>query len=287
MFYWRLHFQNILPEGVDGILCVLENTLGATFRYQIDGPTVTWQGSEEYDEEAHKYEVSTNIVEYLKQNAAPETRSYTSVELNEDFNNYNIRVFPSKTFEDEYITDRPIIYAVCAGCIFLFTSIVFLIYDYLVERRQEVVMDRAVKSTTLVSSLFPENVKEQLLQSDPIEQAPDTSSKENWLEGANELELDQDGQFSTTLGTSTAPRRVGKPIAEAYNDTTVMFGDIAGFTRWSSTRTPEDVFELLETLYAVFDDVATKRKVRKMLLWRQSMVKYNVLLMYTCIPHFV
>ena len=113
--------------------------------------------------------------------------------------------------------------------------------------------------------MFPEKIKEQLLlQSDPVEeQAPDPNSKEHWFEGANALMLDKDGQVSITPNSSaTPPRRVGKPIAEAYEETTVMFADLAGFTRWSSTRTPEDVFELLETLYGVFDDVATKRKVR-------------------------
>lgn len=39
--------------------------------------------------------------------------------------------------------------------------------------------------------------------------------------------------------------------------------DIAGFTKWSSTREPEDVFTLLETLYKAFDTLAAKRDVFK------------------------
>jgi class 3 adenylate cyclase len=39
--------------------------------------------------------------------------------------------------------------------------------------------------------------------------------------------------------------------------------DLAGFTEWSSTREPEDVFTLLETLYGAFDKIAVKRKVFK------------------------
>jgi class 3 adenylate cyclase len=42
-----------------------------------------------------------------------------------------------------------------------------------------------------------------------------------------------------------------------------MFTDMVGFTKWSSTRQPVQVFELLETLYRAFDAIAMWRKVFK------------------------
>lgn len=42
-----------------------------------------------------------------------------------------------------------------------------------------------------------------------------------------------------------------------------MFGDIVGFTAWSSTREPSQVFTLLETIYHDFDSVAKRRRVFK------------------------
>lgn len=38
---------------------------------------------------------------------------------------------------------------------------------------------------------------------------------------------------------------------------------MAGFTSWSSQRSPEDVFTLLESLYGAFDSIAKKRRVFK------------------------
>ena len=38
---------------------------------------------------------------------------------------------------------------------------------------------------------------------------------------------------------------------------------ISRFTKWSSTREPEQVFELLETLYSAFDAIAQRRNVFK------------------------
>ena len=53
------------------------------------------------------------------------------------------------------------------------------------------------------------------------------------------------------------------PIAREYDNTTVFFGDLAGFTKWSASRTPEQVFELLELLYRTFDRLAKRRGVFK------------------------
>jgi class 3 adenylate cyclase len=63
--------------------------------------------------------------------------------------------------------------------------------------------------------------------------------------------------------SSAASIRNGSPIAELYPDTTVLFADIAGFTAWSSSRSPTQVFQLLETLYAGFDAIARQRGVFK------------------------
>jgi class 3 adenylate cyclase len=42
-----------------------------------------------------------------------------------------------------------------------------------------------------------------------------------------------------------------------------LFGDIVGFTAWSSVREPTQVFTLLETVYHAFDDIARRRRVFK------------------------
>jgi hypothetical protein len=54
-----------------------------------------------------------------------------------------------------------------------------------------------------------------------------------------------------------------KPIADFYPATTIMMCDLAGFTAWSSQRSPSDVFRLLETIYGAFDDIARAENVFK------------------------
>jgi hypothetical protein len=53
------------------------------------------------------------------------------------------------------------------------------------------------------------------------------------------------------------------PIAEHYDASTILFADLVGFTAWSSTRDPGQVFSFLEILYRSFDKLASRRKVCK------------------------
>jgi hypothetical protein len=54
-----------------------------------------------------------------------------------------------------------------------------------------------------------------------------------------------------------------KPIADLFPRATVLFADISGFTAWSSTREPTQVFTLLEHVYNAIDIIARRRGVFK------------------------
>merc|ERR1712127_456189 len=55
-----------------------------------------------------------------------------------------------------------------------------------------------------------------------------------------------------------------EPIADLFHDTSIMFSDIVGFTKWSSERTPHEVFQLLEQIFWEFDDIAARHGVFKL-----------------------
>ena len=64
-------------------------------------------------------------------------------------------------------------------------------------------------------------------------------------------------------GVSDIGMQNDQPIADLFPHCTVMFADIAGFTAWSSSREPAQVFILLQTVYQRFDLIAKKRQVFK------------------------
>jgi len=127
----------------------------------------------------------------------------------------------------------------------------FLIYDYYVQRRQKIVLDRAVRAAAVVSSLFPANVREQIINDEDND-----PSKKHKRVGAFLRSSVEESASNALTGNPT-------PLATKYPDCTVCFADLVGFTHWSSTRQPEMVFQMLEAVFKEFDAIAEKRGVFK------------------------
>jgi hypothetical protein len=185
--------------------------------------------------------------------AGPETRSFSAVDVDDGFIRYDLRIYPTDDFRNIYVTDSARDESIFIGGVFCLAAVIFLMYDYCVMRRQRIVMDRAVKSTAVVSSFFPENVRDRILNED------ENKKKAN----ANRM------AFRQSSHDNTAQSDCGPPIADKFPDATVFFADLAGFTKWSSTREPEQVFQLLEAMFKEFDAVALRRGVFKVEVGRE------------------
>jgi class 3 adenylate cyclase len=118
-----------------------------------------------------------------------------------------------------------------------------------------VVLDTATRSTAIVSSLFPSQVRDKLY--------PTKNSLNAETTKGNLQSFLTDSKSAAGNDHERYKELVGSPIADLYPETTVFFADIAGFTSWSSTRQPSEVFHLLETLYGAFDEIADKHGVFK------------------------
>lgn len=239
--YWKYYFKNILPPNVKGIYCVLRNTANQTLTYRIDGTEVVYIGYGDFHDPKYD-DLEENIVvsSYLQNRASVETMSYSAVEIDFDFLDYKLSVYPSQATEDVYVNKSPLLFTIVVIGVFCFTSVVFVVYDTMVAKRQQIVMNRAVASGAIVSSLFPSQVRDELYkEKEPI--GPED-------EGGFEMDK-----------LASKPKK----IAQVYPNTTILFADLAGFTQWSSSRDPEQVFELLESIYQKFDSIAARRRVFK------------------------
>jgi hypothetical protein len=126
--YWRLFFTDTLPRGVDGIICVLENTANQTFSFQLDGPEVTYLGNRDYHDAQYNYMgEGEDVTSYVLDQATPENRAYTAVNLNGASISYKLRVYPSQVFEDEYVNNKPFVYTFVVAMVFVFTSSIFVV----------------------------------------------------------------------------------------------------------------------------------------------------------------
>lgn len=164
--------------------------------------------------------------------------------------------------EMNYRTSNPIIYAILIILVFVGTTVVFVLYDTFVQKRQEKVMATAKRSKAIVTSLFPANVRDRILKDAEDQVAAQELARKKGLPftvAKNELKSFLDDGETKEKGSAFDT----KPIADLFPSTTVMFGDIVGFTAWSSVREPAQVFQLLETLYHAFDEIAKRRRVFK------------------------
>lgn len=259
--YWRLYFTGILGgEKAQGIIAVLENSYNQTFAYRIDGPEVAFLGpGDPHDVKYNDMEVWEDVTSEVSRRAGPGSRAYTTVPLSETYGRYTLHVYPSQTTEDQYKSNKPAIYTSVVALTCVLSAIIFLLFDRWVERRQKVVLDRAAQSGVLVANLFPEKVQDRLYDEvKPVDKiSVGNGASSLWIPGGSSsaMRIDDDDDSEAEAKSDQ--------IADAYDSVTLMFADLAGFTKWSSTRTPSDVFNLLESLYSAFDAIALKRKVFK------------------------
>jgi class 3 adenylate cyclase len=256
--FWRELLRNVLPSGSVGIMVVVGNDCNQSFSYRINGPTPVYMGFGDLHEVAYDKMGVYSTFKQTDSNVSG-TKTYSGIRLNEDFCPYWIKAYPSKSMEDLYTTNSPMIFTIAIVFIFLFTTVTFLVYDFLVERRQQKVMRAAVQTSAIVSSLFPSVIRDRLFAAEA--ELPTKKDKQGGFHTPKLLMqtfLRDDGA-SRTIASSVEDR----PIAELFTAATVMFADISGFTAWSSMREPAQVFTLLETIYGAFDAIAKRRGVFK------------------------
>eukprot|EP00522_Entomoneis_paludosa_P013724 CAMPEP_0172441438 /NCGR_PEP_ID=MMETSP1065-20121228/1982_1 /TAXON_ID=265537 /ORGANISM="Amphiprora paludosa, Strain CCMP125" /LENGTH=1154 /DNA_ID=CAMNT_0013190803 /DNA_START=176 /DNA_END=3640 /DNA_ORIENTATION=+ len=247
---WDIYFQDILPEGTDGVEVVLSDSCGGTYTYELLGPVGNLKGEGDlHDTEYDKHRVSSQLTD---QGSATQC-------------DYTLDIYPSDKLKNKYESKDPLIFAISVALIFVFTTMVFLVYDWAVQRRQWMIIRAARKTQAIVSSLFPKNVQDRIMKD--VDEEVNREANGPLITRGNrtkdQLQNFLKGKEATTDGVEGEGAKRSKPIADLFPEATIIFADIVGFTAWSSTREPSQVFQLLETIYHVFDEIANRRRVFK------------------------
>lgn len=286
-------FTSVLPSNSNRLVCVVRNTCNQVFTFEVTGETATYMGPEDlHDENFDHMMVSALLTDFQKTTST----IYNGPPINEDFCPWVLEVYGTQDMHDAHITSQPVYYMCAALGIFLFTCLTFCVYDCLVEFRQRKVSKLARRSEKIVSSLFPKHFREKLYVSEKKKEKAKAEEKRSSLgfgmQSSNHARKSTAWRASQTSNPvhdflaggslhskgATSLHSKGKPeshpdlddsiansppMAELYPDCTVFFADIAGFTAWSSARSPTEVFTLLETIYGAFDGLAAKHRIFK------------------------
>lgn len=117
----------------------------------------------------------------------------------------------------------------------------------------------ANKAQKLLTSLFPHQVVGRILEQLEHDESgnfndTDMEDQDQNGEAPEKKKLTWENNEAEDLNKVEAlPITKSRPIADLFPEATISFMDIVGFTAWSSTREPTQVFELLETVYRSFD----------------------------------
>ena len=147
---WRSYLRNILPNSNNGIHVVVENPCDESFTYILKRSEAYAVGfGDQHDPAFDEYEVNGAF-----QADVIEDGTIGGVPLNQEGCPYYFHVYPTQEEENAHVTMTPVIISVSVAAVFLFTICMFFFYDYLVERRQRLLLAKATQSTAIVSSLF-------------------------------------------------------------------------------------------------------------------------------------
>jgi hypothetical protein len=145
---WDNYLKGALPEGVNGIFCVLHNSFGQVYTYVINGNSVEFLGAEDHHDTAYNsFEFTIDIDEIIVQ----KTDGNHTAALDVGAYRYWLTVYPSSEFESEYQSNLPMIFAIVACVGFVLMAFTFVLYDWMVIRKNRKIMDAAARSNAILS----------------------------------------------------------------------------------------------------------------------------------------
>jgi Adenylate and Guanylate cyclase catalytic domain len=229
---------SLVPGDTPAMTLVVENSCFESFSFDIQGNATTYLGHGDRHDDSLNYD-EVGIMSTVFQ-SVPGCETH-------------FRMYPSQAFRDESSSNLPWIYACSVVGLFLLTASTFYAHEISLQRRQKKYIKAANHSNAIVRSLFPDTVRSRMIGEQDRSRAPEVESDPH----SNSEATDEEASASMTQSSGS------RPIADFFPHASVCFLDIAGFTAWSSSREPTQVFMLLESIYSSFDKIASRHKVFK------------------------
>ena len=232
---WKSVFQGAVPN-INGPLYVeMDDLCGSKFSYFVDADEVSFAPGTKVENDDRSLQTELEVF------GTGDCRQIMTV-------------YPTNAFRGAFDNRDAVIYTTMVLAVFFFMIVAFLVYAWTVRNRQKTVKSTIDKTTAIVASIFPENVQDRIYN-----EAKRQVEEEAKMTGPTKSVLQSLAKDINGHSRSAA----GKPIADLFTECTIMFADIVGFTAWSSTREPSQVFTLLEHIYRHFDEIAARRRVFK------------------------
>jgi hypothetical protein len=239
---WHTVFKGILKVEQNGIVVVLEQSCGyEKVTYQINGANVVFLGVGDL----HDTRYSSLVQNYSFSRFANDTLSPEGQEkllTLDEICSYTVSIYPSQEVENRFTTNQPLWVMVGVLVVFAFTSLMFLLYDAVVQYRQSKLLALATKTSTIVASLFPAQVRDQLFGRLSTFDRRSTKNGESTRGDASEATSSSRKKSRNRRGKKKSKQSVAhsfygynnnsieefnmqdRPIADLFPNATVLFG---------------------------------------------------------------
>ena len=128
-------------------------------------------------------------------------------------------MYPSKKFEESFYSNEATYYTTGVVVIFIFTTLVFMLYDFFVHKRQAKVMARIMKQNKIVSNIFPSAIVARLYGND-------SNSDRSSRKGGRNHRHDHSSGGSTEGsldGLENPDSHVDKILADLFPSATIIY----------------------------------------------------------------
>jgi hypothetical protein len=138
-FFWKSFIQSDFRKDQKGLVVVFENSCNQSFTYKVAEDEILYLGPGDLHDTYYDLELTQQLSDITAEKNGFEY--FAGLSLNDEYCAYSITTYPSKEMEASYKTNQPLLSALAAVGIFVFTIITFLAYDNLVVQRQKKVME--------------------------------------------------------------------------------------------------------------------------------------------------
>jgi hypothetical protein len=142
--YWSYMISDILPQGSNGVMVVFESACAQTFTFEVNGPEVVYLGAGAYHDPKYDHMTIGSLVSDLRF-FSNQHSTYSGLPLEDSFCPLFVSVRASAKMEATHRSNTPWIFALVTACVFLLTVLTFMLYNYVVEQRQKIVLKSAGK----------------------------------------------------------------------------------------------------------------------------------------------
>jgi len=125
---WDSFFVDVLPVGTGDVLVNVRGTCGNEFSYAVRGHKAIYYGDGDlHDAKYDSLKYTSEFAEFARYDGEADD------DLRGIHCEYSFEIYPTEALESQYRTNGPAIFTTIVVVVFLFTALIFALYDYLVS----------------------------------------------------------------------------------------------------------------------------------------------------------